>query len=111
MQRGLAAIKRVEVPHQPLQPLVRRILQRGPVERSGVVPFRGLRELLPHEQELLARMAPHEPVIGAQVGEFLIPVPRHLAQHRALAMHHLVMADRQDEVLRERVGQPKVIWW
>jgi hypothetical protein len=74
MQRGFAAIERVEVPHQPLHPGMARIVQRAPVELGVVVPFAGLRELLAHEQQLLARMPPHEPVIGPQVGEFL-PAP------------------------------------
>ena len=37
-------------------------------------------ELLAHEQQLLAGMAPHEAVIGAQVGELLPVVAGHLAQ-------------------------------
>jgi hypothetical protein len=65
-----------------------------------MVPFARLGEFLAHEQQLLARMAPHEAVIGAQIGEFLPSSPG-IAQHRALAVHHLVMADRQDEVLRK----------
>jgi hypothetical protein len=39
MQRGFAAIQRVEVPHQPLQPGMARIVQRAPVELGIVVPF------------------------------------------------------------------------
>jgi hypothetical protein len=68
-------------------------------------PLAGLGELTAHEQELLARMPPHEAVVGAQVGEALPVVPGHALQHRALAVHDLVVADRQDEVLREGVVQ------
>ena len=50
-------------------------------------------------------MAPHEAVIGAQVGELLPGVARHPGQDRALAVHHLVVAERQDEVLGEGVEQ------
>ena len=50
-------------------------------------------------------MAPHEAVIGAQVGELLPGVAGHPGQDRALAVHHLVVAERQDEVLGEGVEQ------
>ena len=50
-------------------------------------------------------MAPHEAVIGAQVGELLPGVAGHAREDRALAVHHLVMAERQDEVLGEGVEQ------
>ena len=43
--------------------------------------------------------------IGAQIGEALPAVARHLADQRALAVHHLVMAQRQDEVFVEGVEQ------
>ena len=50
-------------------------------------------------------MAEHEAVIGAQVGELLPAIARHLADQRALAVDHLVMGERQDEVLAEGVDQ------
>ena len=50
-------------------------------------------------------MAEHEPEVGAQVGELLPAVARHLRQERALAVHHLVVGQRQDEVLGEGVDQ------
>src|SRR3546814_9726145 len=50
-------------------------------------------------------MPPHEAVIGAQGGGLLPIVAGHLVEQRALAVHHLVMAEGQDEVLTERVQQ------
>ena len=70
-----------------------------------VPPFVLLAELAAHEQELLAGMAEHEAVIGAQIGEALPFVARHAAEHRALAVHDLVVRERQDEILGERVVQ------
>ena len=46
-------------------------------------------------------------VIGAQIGEFLPAVARHLAEQRALAVHHLVMGQRQNEILGEGIEQPE----
>src|SRR3546814_3406009 len=48
---------------------VAAIVQQVPVETAVVVPLAGLGELLPHEQQLLAGMTPHEGEVGAQVGE------------------------------------------
>ena len=72
-----------------------------------MVPLGPLRDLLTHEQKLLAGVAPHEAVIGPEVGKLLPPGPRHLADHRAFAMHDLVMADRQNEVFGEGIVQTK----
>ena len=74
-----------------------------PVERALVRPLTLLRKLAAHEEELLARMGPHETQVGAQVRVALPFVSRHLANQRALAVHHLVVAERQDEVLAEGI--------
>jgi hypothetical protein len=50
-------------------------------------------------------MRPHEAVQRAQVGEFLPVVAGHLADQRALAVHHFVVRERQHEVLGEGVEQ------
>ena len=81
------------------------VLEQVPVERLVVIPFAALRELAAHEHQLLAGMAEHEAVIGAQIREALPFVAGHAAEDRALAVHDLVMRQRQDEVLREGVVQ------
>src|SRR5258707_6972432 len=78
-----------------------------PIERMVMAPFAFLTELAAHEQELLAGVTEHEPVIGAQIGKALPLVARHAAENRTLAVHDLVMGERQDEVLEERVVQAK----
>ncbi|MEZ5364828.1 MAG: hypothetical protein R2748_21445 [Bryobacterales bacterium] len=60
-------------------------------------------ELAAHEHELLARMPEHVRVKRPQIGELLPLVAGHLRDHRALAMHDLVVGERQHEVLREGV--------
>src|SRR6516165_1597241 len=84
---------------------MRRLPEQMPVERMVMAPFIFLAELAAHEQELLAGMAEHEAVIGAQTGEALPLIARHAAENRTLAVHDLVMGERQDEVLEERVMQ------
>src|SRR3954451_25243194 len=73
MQRRLGAIEPVEIAHQPLNAGMVLVLQRWPVDFGVVIPFMPLRDLAAHEEELLARMRPHEPEVGAQVRE-LLPV-------------------------------------
>ena len=72
-----------------------------------MAPLLLLRQLAAHEQQLLARMRPHVPVQRAQVRELLPAVARHLVQERALAVDDLVVGEREDEALRERVDQPE----
>src|SRR5262249_21654681 len=79
--------------------------EQMPVERMVMAPFIFLAELAAHEQELLAGVAEHEAVIGAQIGEALPLIARHAAENRTLAVHDLVMGQRQDEVLEECVMQ------
>src|SRR5262249_33101377 len=83
------------------------------IEPDIVVPLAFLRELAAHEQELLSGMAPHVSEISAQIGEALPAVAGHLADQRSLAVHRLVMAEREDEILVKSVKQPKgeiVVW-
>ena len=81
---------------------------QAPVEPTVVAPLLRVGELAAHEQELLAGVRPHPRVEGAQVGEALVVVAaRHLAEQRPLEVHHLVVAERQHEVLGPRVGEPE----
>ena len=82
-----------------------RALGEVPIERVVVPPFVFLAELAAHEQQLLAGVAEHEAVIGAQIGEALPFVAGHAAKDRALAVHDLVMGERQNEILGKSVMQ------
>src|SRR5205807_5567736 len=73
--------------------------------RMVVAPFACLTVLASYVQECLAWMSEHQAVIGAQIGKTLPLVARHAAEKRTLAVHDLVMGERQDEVLEERVVQ------
>jgi hypothetical protein len=107
VQRRLGAIKPIEVAYQPLDAGVVGIVEQEPVDLAVMVPLALLGDLAAHEQQLLARMRPHEAQIGAQVGEFLPAIARHAAEQRAFAMHYLVMRDRQDEAFGKGIDQPE----
>ena len=66
-----------------------------PVDGAVVVPLAILGDFIAHEGEVLARMSP---LVGEQrtdTGILLPIVARHLAKYGTLAVHNLVMADRQ----------------
>src|SRR5262249_40542964 len=79
--------------------------EKMPIKRMIMAPFVLLAELAAHEQERLAGVTEHEAVISAQIGKALPFIARHAPENRTLAVHNLVMGERQDEVLEERVVQ------
>ena len=107
VQRRQRSLQGVQIGHQPLHAGVCRVAQQVPIQAAVMVPFARLRKLAAHEHQLLARVAPHEAVISAQVGELLPAVAWHLAQQRPFAVHHLVVRERQHEVLVEGVDEAK----
>ena len=84
---------------------MRRLVEQPPVQAVRVGPLGLLGELAAHEEQLLARVRPHGREVGPHVGQLLPAVAGHLAQQRALAVHDLVVADRQHEVLAPGVHQ------
>src|SRR3989442_10325946 len=76
-----------------------------PVEAPVVVTLASLPDLAAHEEELLARVRPHVRVEGAKVGKLLPVVAGHLGEERTLAVHDLVVRERQHEVLRPGVQE------
>src|SRR5688500_10195159 len=107
VQRGLALVEAVEVPHQALDPGVALVLEEMPVEAAVVPPLLPLPQLAAHEEELLARLRVLVAEQQPQAGPLLPLVAGHLAEERALAMHHLVVRERQGELLAERVEPPE----
>ncbi len=88
-------------------------LEEVPVDALVVVPLAPLGDLVAHEQEFFAGVAAHVAVQQPEVGELLPEVAGHLVEQRALAVHDLVVRQRQDEVLGEGVdqaeGEPAVV--
>ena len=52
-------------------------------------------------------MAPHKAVIRTQIGKTLPLIAGHFAQHRAFAMHDLIMRDRQHIIFAKGIHQAK----
>ena len=82
-------------------------VEQPPVEPLGLAPFLALGEFLAHEQEFLARPAPHEGVIGPEVGELLPVVAGHAAEDRAFAVHHFVVRQRQHKIFVKGIDETK----
>src|SRR5947209_7528756 len=64
-----AAVEPIEVADQGVNPTVAGLLSEMPIQRMVVSPFVLLAELASHEQEFLARMAEHKPIVSAQISE------------------------------------------
>ena len=107
VKRGLGSVEAVQILDFRPNAAMRRVLKHIPIQLTFFAPLASLRELLPHEEELLARIGPHERKIGAQIGELLPVVARQFLDQRGLGMNHLVVAERQNIILIERVNQPE----
>ncbi len=105
VERLLRPHETVQVGDRPLQALVLLEPTEVPLQALVEVPLVPLAELAPHEEQLLARMAPHVGIQQPQVGELLPGVAGHLVEERPLAVHDLVVREREDEVLVEGVDQ------
>ena len=79
--------------------------QQIPSDGLFLAPLVKLCQLTAHEQQFLAGMGIHICDVGAQVIKLLLIIARHLVNQRALAMYHLVMRQRQNEVLGESVSK------
>jgi len=92
VERALAPVEAIEITHQPLETaVVGALVEQMPVEAPVVMPLAALPDLAAHEEELLARVRPHERVERAKVGELLPVVAGHPGEERALAVHDLVV--------------------
>ena len=99
VQLGAGAVEMVQILYQLRNPLMLRHLGKLPFHRPGLVPLIKFGQILPHEQQLLARMRHHISIGKAEVGKFLLPVPGHLPDQGGLAVHHLIVGEHQHELL------------
>ena len=93
----------IQAAHVVVHGLVHGILEEVPVQAVIVLPFDELAKFTAHEQELLARMGHPVAVEGAQAGEFLPVVARHLVQKRMFAVDDFIMRQRQDKILGKSI--------
>ena len=94
----------VQVAHPRLHLAMPVVVEQHPIQLLIVPPFDELRKFVAHEAELLARMRHHEAVERAQILEFCVVFAGHLVDERALAVHDLVVRQRQDEILGVGIG-------
>ena len=106
-QGALLVIQGVQIAHPLHQPRSQGLLGEVPVERAVVIPFAPLAEFPAHEEELLAGLGEHQPVERAKVREFLPALSRHFPEQGTLAVHHLVVGERQHEVLVIGIEYPE----
>jgi hypothetical protein len=81
------------------------LLEEMPVEAAVEVPLPPLPELVPHEEQFLAGVAPHVAVEETEVGELLPGIPGHLVGERSFSVDNLVVREGEDKVLVEGVDQ------
>ena len=104
-ERGLAFVNVVEMLNEPAETVVFRQSRKLPIELAVVVPFAALTEFAAHEKQLLARMPVHPGEKHPQIRELLPFIARHLIEKRTLAVDDLVVAEHENEMLRERVHE------
>ena len=91
-ERRMCPVDSIEIPYEVLDALVYRVLEEIPLELLVLGPLVILREVLAHEEKLLARMRPEVAIRGTKILRLLLEgLARHLPEHRALAMHDLIM--------------------
>ena len=96
-------VERVQFGHKVFVLLVRLILQQVPLQVAPDVPLAPLAKLHAHEQRLFARVGVHKGLQTPQVGELLPRVARHLTQHVALTVNHLIVGEGQHKVFAESI--------
>src|SRR5207245_11413562 len=95
MQRRIAAVQSIEIAQPMPQSSMKRSFQQVPLQAGIVIPLGPLAELIPHEQELPAGVAEHEPIQQPQIRKLLPLIARHLAQHGTLTVDDLHVRERQ----------------
>ena len=103
VQRRLVMIKLQQCLHIALQLLMFIILQQIPLQTLRLAPLGELCEILSHEQQLLARMGKHESIGCPEICKLELALARHLADHRALPVHDLIVRECQNKVLAVRI--------
>jgi hypothetical protein len=81
------------------------VLQQVQLKLAVGVPLPLLAELLAHERQLLARVAPHQTIIRPQIGELLPAIARHPAKNGMLPVRDFIMRQRKHKILGMGVEQ------
>ena len=102
-ERFFRAVNMVQLADEGLHARVRRVLQKEPFKLFVIAPFDELRELVAHKAEHPAGMTRRIQRQQPRARKLPPPVARHPPDERALAVHDLVVAEREDIVLAEGV--------
>ena len=86
---------------------VRFVVEQHPVQAAVFVPLGELGELAAHKQHLLARVGHHIAIERPERRELVFIGGGHLVDERPLAVHDLVVRERQDIVFGERIHERK----
>ena len=78
-----------------LEGIVEGVLQQAPVQLPLFIPLTEVAQLVAHEVELLARVHVHIEIEGAQLGALFGVAAPELVDDGLFAVHHLVVAQRQ----------------
>ena len=106
-QRRVLPVKPVEGTDEMLQHSVGFVVQQQPVQAAFKIPFLELAEFTAHKKQLFPRMCHHIPQERPHPREFLLIAARHFVHQGSLAVHHLVVGNRQDKVFRKSVEKGK----
>ena len=104
IHRRILLVEMQQLLHELLERRIQRLLAEIPVKRYILIPLMELTEILSHEQKLLARMTEHEEIAALQILELIRQLARHFIDHGALEMHHLIVGQHQNKLLRCRIA-------
>ena len=109
VQSGLALAERIEIGHQSLHTLVRRVIEKIPIEAGVVIPFFALREFAAHEEKFFSGMRVHVAEEQTEIGELLPVIAGHFVQQGSFTVDHFVVRKREHEIFGEGVEHGKVM--
>src|ERR1700730_2404237 len=95
----------VELLQEPAQTVVTRQSDQFPIKAAVVIPLAPLPKLTAHKKQLLARMTIHPCVKHPEIRELLPFIARHFVDERTFAVHDLIVAQDENEMLLKRIDQ------
>ena len=103
IQRLIVSVQMKQITVPVLDLLMRLLRKQIPVKLPLFAPLPKLRKLLSHKQQLFARMSRHKCIRRFQICKLVKAKSRHLIEHRALQMHHLIVGQHQNIILTVRI--------
>ena len=96
----MAQIQVIQRLYVILHLLMNRVLCQIPLQGCIFIPLIHLGKILSHKQQLFPGMSGHKTISCSQVLSLLLQrLPRHLPDHRALAVNYLIVGEHQHKIL------------